>query len=164
VSDISRDIEWVPKSALDRMQSDLILQGEVTRAALAEKIIADASPLAAYSVVDLAANSEDEAVRLKAAAYILDRANGKAKTTTTLNLTQDNPVLKIMEGVVVERGNPEPGTPHSPDSLNPTSSASNPSQPDDFRSPYPPSGPTVIDQAPFAPPIPEAEDTGEENP
>lgn len=134
-----REISWLPQTALDRMQSDLILNEEMTRSQLAERTIQDAAPLAAYSIVDLAVSSEDENIRLKAAMYVLDRELGKPKATTNLNVNADNPVLRLIEGVVVPRGvdtSTGPDTSGSP-------------------SPYP-SSTTVIDQepasGPFSPP------------
>jgi hypothetical protein len=117
------------------MQSDLILDADLTRAQLAERTIQDAAPLASYSIVDLAVNSEDEAIRLKAAMYVLDRELGKPKTTTQLNLTQTNPVLNLIEGVIVQRGTND----NSDSDSDPTS-------------PYPQST-TVIDQAPASGPF-----------
>jgi len=109
VSDIPREIAWLPQEALDRMHSDLQAAGDITRAQLAERIVDDAAPLAAYELVSLMSHSEDDNIRLNAAKYLLDRVNGKPKTSTTLNVTQDNPVLQILDGVVVER--PIPPTP-----------------------------------------------------
>lgn len=101
------EVSWLPRAAIDRMQSDLQLHGEITRAALAERIIADAAPLASYRVVEIATTSEDEGLALKASQYILDRELGKPKTSMSLNVTESNPVLQVLEGVVVER--PQPG-------------------------------------------------------
>jgi len=98
-----REIAWLPQSALDRMHSDLQAAGDITRAQLAERIVDDAAPLAAYELVSLMTTSEDDNIRLNAAKYLLDRVNGKPKTSTTLNLTQENPVLQILDNVVVER-------------------------------------------------------------
>lgn len=148
---------WLPQKALDRMQMDLIVNADLTRAQLSEKIIEDAAPIASYTVVDMAANAEDERVRLRAAEYILDRTNGKPRTTSTLNITPTNPVLEFMQGVVVER----------PAARNVHPLAS---EDERYQSPYPPQSPKVIDQepnsatgptgpafdqGPFAPPIPE---------
>jgi hypothetical protein len=102
------EVSWLPREALDRMQSDLQLHGEITRAALAERIIADAAPLASYRVVEIATTSEDEAIALKASQYILDRELGKPKTSMQLNVTESNPVLQVLEGVVVDRPQPTP--------------------------------------------------------
>jgi hypothetical protein len=124
------------------MQTDLIINAELTRAQLSEKIIEDAAPIASYTVVDLAANAEDERVKLRAAEYILDRTNGKPRTTSTLNITPTNPVLAFLDGVVVERGVAE----------------ENRAPAQQYNSPYRDPGPKVIDQepqGPFAPPIPE---------
>lgn len=136
-----REISWLPQTALDRMHADLILNEEMTRSQLAERTIQDAAPLAAYSIVDLAVSSEDENIRLKAAMYVLDRELGKPKATTNLNVNADNPVLRLIEGVVVPRGVD-------------TSTGPNSDYQDDT-SPYP-SSTTVIDQepasGPFSPP------------
>lgn len=133
------------------MQSDLILQGDVSRAQLAEKILSDAAPLAAYSLVDLATNSEDENIRMRSSIYVLDRELGKPKTTTTLNLTQENPVLQLIEGVIVPRGTGAQGQ-------------DNPGGTDEYQEDSDQPA-TVIDQeptprtSPFAPPF-----TDQENP
>jgi len=84
------------------MQSDLQAYGEITRAQLSERILEDAAPLASYTVVELL-QDEDSAIRLRAAQYLLDRANGKPKTSIHLNQTPTNPVMQILDGVVVER-------------------------------------------------------------
>ena len=103
-----REVSWLPEHALNRMQADLIAHAELTRAQLAERVIEDAAPIAAYSIVDLAASSEDERVRLSAAQYVLDRTNGKPKTTLTVSANPQDPILKLIEGVVVERGTQVP--------------------------------------------------------
>lgn len=97
-----KELHWLPQAALDRMHSDLQLHGDLTRAQLAERIIEDAAPLAAYTIVEMATGAEDENTRLRAAQDVLDRANGKAKTSIQLNTTEQNPVLRILEGVVVQ--------------------------------------------------------------
>jgi hypothetical protein len=99
-----REVSWLPETALNRMQADLIAHNDLTRAQLADRVIEDAAPLAAYSIVDMATNSEDEGVRLRAAQYVLDRANGKPKTTLTVNSNPQDPILKLIDGVIVERG------------------------------------------------------------
>lgn len=144
-----KELPWLPQTALDRMQSDLMEAGDITRAALSERIIADAAPLAAYSVVELATNAEDEGTRLRAAQYVLDRANGKPKTSVNLNVNQDNPVLRILDGVVVERG-------AAKRDLGP--------YPEDYYTDDPPA--TVIDQEPSQGPArsPFSPDYEDENP
>jgi len=130
-----KSVEWLPQNLLDRMQSDLIAQGEVTRKQLAERLMEDAAPLAAYSIIELATSPEvDEGVRLRAAQDVLDRANGRAKTSLQINTTPQNPVIQLLEGVVVER---------------PTGPGSR-SMEHDAAPPYHPQaqGATVIDQEP----------------
>ncbi len=109
-----RELPFLPEKALDRMYSDLQAHGDITRKALAERIIEDAAPLAAYTIVDLAVNAEDENTRLRAASDLLDRANGKAKTSLQLNVTEENPVMRILDGVVVERPTTNPNYPQTP--------------------------------------------------
>lgn len=138
-----KEVAWLPQAALDRMHAELIHDADVTRGQLAERIIQDAAPLAAYSVVDLAVNAEDDAVRLNAARYVLDRELGKPKTTTNLNVQADNPILKIIDGVMVERGF---------GAQNPVSVANDPE--DDGTEEYHQESPyqtgTVIDQVPYS--------------
>lgn len=159
-----REISWLPQEQLDRMQADLIAAGDVTRAVLAEQIIENAAPVAAYRVVDIAANSEDDNTALKAAQYILDRANGKPKTTTNLNLTQDNPVAKILEGVVLERGIPSTPDEYAEHHASGHGHAAH-SSPDTYPGAI---EATVIDQGPFALPVPDDSTSGsppeDENP
>jgi HEAT repeat protein len=85
------------------MQTDLMAHGDITRQALAERIIEDNAPLAAYAIVDMVTHSDDESIRFQAAKYLLDRANGKPKTSMQLNVTESNPVMQVLEGVVVQR-------------------------------------------------------------
>jgi hypothetical protein len=103
-----KPVPWMPKEDLDRMQRSLEHNADITRAALAERIVEDAAPAAAYAIVEIIQNSEDDNVKLSAAKYILDRANGKPKTSMQLNVSETNPVLQILDGVVVDR--PKPAT------------------------------------------------------
>ncbi len=134
-----RELPFLPEKALDRMYSDLQAHGDITRKALAERIIEDAAPLAAYTIVDLAVNAEDENTRLRAASDLLDRANGKAKTSLQLNVTEENPVMRILDGVVVERPTANHTGPEAP--------ADNPNYPQ-----TPVDGGMVIDQDPATDP------------
>lgn len=98
-----RPMKWVPQSQLDRMQTDLMQYEGITKAQLAERLLEEAAPIATYSIVDTAANSEDEGLRLRAAQYILDRVNGKARTSIHLDTTPQNPVIQLLDGVVLSR-------------------------------------------------------------
>lgn len=108
-----KELDWLPQAALDRMHADLQRHSELTREALAERVLADAAPLAAYRIVELATDPDvDESVGLRAAQYVMDRANGRPKAQVLLNTTPDNPVMKILDGVVVERPDSTNTSPH----------------------------------------------------
>lgn len=138
-----RELSWLPQSMLDRMQTDLIAHEGLTRAALAEKIAADAAPLAAYTLVELATTSEDENIRMRSSMYLLDRELGKPKTSIQLDRSAENPVLKFLDGVVVER-------PVAPDYAADDAYGPDPDTYEDQ-----PPRPVVIDQAPRNPFNPE---------
>jgi hypothetical protein len=111
------EVSWLPRDALNRMHADLERHRDLTRAQLADRIIEDAAPLAAYSIVELATDLDvDDGVRLRAAQYVLDRTSGKPRQTTTVNVNPDNPVLKLLDGVVIEprTAHQEPLAPQNP--------------------------------------------------
>lgn len=143
------EASWLPVAALERMEADLIAHNELTRSQLAQRVIQDASPLAAYRIIEIATSSEDEAIALKAAMYVVDRELGKPNTRIQLDTTPQNPVLQLIEGVVVQRGVPVSNYEEHP-SYTPAQDESTPGH-------YPSA--TVIDQEPRRNPFdPEAPD------
>jgi hypothetical protein len=72
------DREWVPDEALAalRMERDLTANGE-TEEALSRRLLREAAPQAALSLIHMATHGSTERVRMDASKYVLERVLGK---------------------------------------------------------------------------------------
>jgi|SRR5262245_6951921 len=68
--------DWIPEEAIAALQTERIVRPEKTNVELAMEILSENAPLAAMAVAQIATNSANESLRLKAAQYIIDGVVG----------------------------------------------------------------------------------------
>jgi hypothetical protein len=90
MDDFDEEVDWAALKRLnDGVEMDKRLNQDLSAEDLAEKILTDAAPVAAHSIVKIATMDPSSAVRLRASQYILDRAIGKTGDGPTKNAPWD---------------------------------------------------------------------------
>lgn len=94
--DVTLDV-WNPREALSSLESERTKLEEITATDSAERIFRDALPLAAKSIVHLAAYSNNESLRFKAAVYVAERNLGRIQDAPPLTPPEDDPFTKLVK-------------------------------------------------------------------
>jgi len=92
------DIDPELKRMIEMNNLETQLNPDEKYADRAKRILEDASPIAAMSIVDLSRRAANENLRFRAATYILDRVLGSVKDS---NMAAKNAFEDLLEGISV---------------------------------------------------------------
>jgi hypothetical protein len=98
------DDDWVSDDDIEALGLEKAVHGDESMTALAERMLVEAAPMAARTIVHLATNpGTNDRVRLTAAQYIMDRTCGKIGEG---NKNEDGKAVwdDVFDAVTVEQG------------------------------------------------------------
>lgn len=97
--------DWDPDEVQRALDTELAVEGtdSKSRQDIANRKIRDAVPFAADAIIHICLHSENEAHRMKAATYILDRVVGKPNDMPMGAANKDDSLAQLAGTVRVER-------------------------------------------------------------
>jgi hypothetical protein len=90
------DEEWVPDEQLKALVMERTVHDEESQEDLSRRMLREAAPAAASSIVHAAIYGSTEKTRVDASKYVLERVLGPAGS----NVGETNPVRDLLEGLV----------------------------------------------------------------
>lgn len=91
--------DWNPDEVFQALDTELAVHEDRSIEEIAKRKLRDSAAHAADSIIHLAIHSENESLRLKASAYIIDRVMGKI-TDVPMGTSADDSLASLLKGVV----------------------------------------------------------------
>jgi hypothetical protein len=118
------DSEWLPDEAIRSLQMERSVEPSETEEQLARRMLREATPVAAASIIHLAVHGGTERTRLDASKYVLERTMGRIGETFE---GDEDPWTKLFKDIM--RNSPPDASQLAPTTPPPLSEPVDPSAP-----------------------------------
>lgn len=93
---------WVPEQAVKNISFEREMHPDESYSGLARRLLEENLPAAVMSIIHLAMNSPEEAIRLRAASYMTDQMLGSAKSSPGETTGSREPWEHVYDAVLAD--------------------------------------------------------------